>query len=165
MTEASTRRALPGLPGLIAGALVILGVFLFMFAHKALLIVAGLGIFGPGILRELGWLGDQDEFQRLIDEYNAGSRNVEELFDALVTFARRLDEVGVRYKVVGGTSIALHGVPVPSSSTGSGSSGSPASAVQQTASCSPFAASTLPTTATQGASVSATRCNASSTKP
>jgi type I restriction enzyme R subunit len=32
------------------------------------------------------------EFQRLIDEYNAGSRNVEELFEALVTFARRLDE-------------------------------------------------------------------------
>jgi hypothetical protein len=52
------------MPGLIAGALVILGVFLFMFVHKGLLVVAGLGIFGPGILRELGWLGDHDEFQR-----------------------------------------------------------------------------------------------------
>jgi len=24
----------------------------------------GVGAFGPGILRELGWLKDQDEFQR-----------------------------------------------------------------------------------------------------
>ncbi len=37
------------------------------------------------------------EFQRLIDEYNAGSRNVEELFDALVTFAQRLDEEEQRH--------------------------------------------------------------------
>jgi len=37
------------------------------------------------------------EFQRLIDEYNAGSRNVEELFEALVTFARRLDEEEQRH--------------------------------------------------------------------
>jgi len=37
------------------------------------------------------------EFQRLIEEYNAGSRNVEELFDALVTFARRLDEEEQRH--------------------------------------------------------------------
>jgi hypothetical protein len=28
------------------------------------LVVAALGAFGPGILRELGWLKDQDEFQR-----------------------------------------------------------------------------------------------------
>lgn len=35
-----------------------------MFVSKAFLIVAGLGAFGPGILRELGWLRDQDEFQR-----------------------------------------------------------------------------------------------------
>jgi type I restriction enzyme R subunit len=37
------------------------------------------------------------EFQRLIDEYNAGSRNVEDLFEALVTFARRLDEEEQRH--------------------------------------------------------------------
>jgi len=37
------------------------------------------------------------EFQRLIDEYNAGSRNVEELFEALVTFARQLDEEEQRH--------------------------------------------------------------------
>lgn len=33
-----------------------------------------------------------EEFQRLIDEYNAGSRNVEEFFDELIAFAQRLDE-------------------------------------------------------------------------
>jgi len=33
-----------------------------------------------------------EEFQRIIDEYNAGSRNVEEFFEALVEFARRLNE-------------------------------------------------------------------------
>ncbi|MBU0704648.1 MAG: type I restriction endonuclease subunit R, partial [Chloroflexi bacterium] len=37
------------------------------------------------------------EFQRLIDEYNAGSRNVEELFEALVKFAQRLDEEEQRH--------------------------------------------------------------------
>lgn len=64
MTEGSTKRSLPALSGLVAGGLVILGVALFMFVHKGLLVVAGLGTFGPGILRELGWLNDQDEFQR-----------------------------------------------------------------------------------------------------
>jgi hypothetical protein len=49
---------------LIAGGLVILGVLLSMFVAQGLLVVAGLGAFGPGILRELGWLKDQDEFQR-----------------------------------------------------------------------------------------------------
>jgi len=33
-----------------------------------------------------------EEFQGLIDEYNAGSRNVEEFFDKLIEFAQRLDE-------------------------------------------------------------------------
>lgn len=64
MSDHRDRRSLPSLTGLIAGGLVILGVALFMFVHKGLLVVAGLGTFGPGILRELGWLGDQDEFQR-----------------------------------------------------------------------------------------------------
>jgi hypothetical protein len=50
--------------GLIAGVLVALGVGFWMFGAKSLLFVAGLGAFGPGILRELGWLRDQDEFQR-----------------------------------------------------------------------------------------------------
>jgi len=52
------------MPGLIAAAIVILGIFLWMFVSKGLLIVAALGAFGPGILRELGWLRDKDEFQR-----------------------------------------------------------------------------------------------------
>lgn len=64
MTEAAARRRLPTLPGLIAGALVILGVLLWMFVSKGLLFLAGLGAFGPGFLRELGWLRDHDEFQR-----------------------------------------------------------------------------------------------------
>ncbi len=64
MAEHTEGRRLPPLPGLIAGGLVILGVLLFMFVAEGLLVVAGLGAFGPGILRELGWLKDQDEFQR-----------------------------------------------------------------------------------------------------
>lgn len=51
--------------GMIAGGLVIVGVVLWMFVSKALLLVAGLGAFGPGILREFGWLKDHDEYQRL----------------------------------------------------------------------------------------------------
>ncbi len=64
MTEQTAGRKLPPLPGLIAGGLVILGVLLSMFVGRGLIVVAGLGAFGPGIIRELGWLRDQDEFQR-----------------------------------------------------------------------------------------------------
>ncbi len=64
MAEHTEGRRLPPLPRLIAGGLVILGVLLSMFVAEGLLVVAGLGAFGPGILRELGWLKDQDEFQR-----------------------------------------------------------------------------------------------------
>ena len=64
MTEQAAQRRLPSLPGVIAGSLVILGLLLDTFVAKGLLFVAGLGAFGPGILRELGWLRDQDEFQR-----------------------------------------------------------------------------------------------------
>ena len=64
MTEQAAEKSLPSMPGLIAGGLVILGVLLWMFVAKGLLFVSGLGAFGPGILRELGWLRDQDEFKR-----------------------------------------------------------------------------------------------------
>ncbi len=64
MTELTPGRAVPPLPGLIAGGLVILGVLLSMFVAESLLVVAGVGAFGPGILRELGLLRDHDEFQR-----------------------------------------------------------------------------------------------------
>ncbi len=39
----------------------------------------------------------QERFQRLIDEYNAGSKNVETLFDELVEFARALNEEEQRH--------------------------------------------------------------------
>jgi len=64
MTERIERASLPSAAGIAAGGLVVLGVLLWMFVNKGLLIVAGLGAFGPGILREFGWLNDQDEFQR-----------------------------------------------------------------------------------------------------
>lgn len=64
MSEPGGERALPTVTGLVAGGLVTLGVLLWMFGAKEFLFVAGLGAFGPGILRELGWLRDHDEFQR-----------------------------------------------------------------------------------------------------
>lgn len=64
MAEQSAERWAPRVPGLIAGGLVVLGLLLSAFVAEGLLFVAGLGAFGPGILRELGWLKDQDEFQR-----------------------------------------------------------------------------------------------------
>jgi hypothetical protein len=64
MARQAGRIALPPLPGLVAAGLVILGVLLSMFVAEGFLALAGLGAFGPGILRELGWLRDHDEFQR-----------------------------------------------------------------------------------------------------
>jgi len=48
---------------LIAAALIILGLVLTDI-NWGFFILVGLGILGPGLLRELGWLKDQDEFQR-----------------------------------------------------------------------------------------------------
>lgn len=48
---------------LIAAGLVVAGFLLASVSWWYLLLVAA-GTFGPGILRELGWLRDQDEFQR-----------------------------------------------------------------------------------------------------
>ena len=92
LPDTTNGRVLPAPAGLIAGALVIAGVLLWMFVNKGLLIVAGLGAFGPGILRELGWLNDQDEFQRQAARragYHAW------LFSALLTYwgARRTTTV------------------------------------------------------------------------
>jgi hypothetical protein len=64
MARLTGRILIPSLPGLVAAGLVILGVLLSMFVAEGFLALAGLGAFGPGILRELGWLRDQDEFQR-----------------------------------------------------------------------------------------------------
>ena len=49
---------------LVAGVLVILGFFLSEI-NEGFFALAALGTFGPGILRELGLLEDQDEFQRV----------------------------------------------------------------------------------------------------
>lgn len=64
MNDPALRRQLPSTPGIVAGVLVTAGILLWMFVSRGLLVVAGLGAFGPGVLREVGWLKDQDEFQR-----------------------------------------------------------------------------------------------------
>jgi hypothetical protein len=64
-------RRLPPLPLLTSGLLVVTGIGLSLFVAMGFLILAGLGAFGPGILRELGWLRDEDEFQRQA-AYRAG---------------------------------------------------------------------------------------------
>lgn len=48
---------------ILGGGLAIAGLLLTT-VHFGFLALAGLGIFGPGLLREVGWLRDQDEFQR-----------------------------------------------------------------------------------------------------
>lgn len=48
---------------LVAGVLVIIG-FMLTEINWGFLSLAAIGTFGPGILRELGILNDQDEFQR-----------------------------------------------------------------------------------------------------
>jgi hypothetical protein len=64
MTERATRRSLLPVPTVIQAAVIGLGIVLWMTAGKAWIIVAGIGAFVPGILRELGVLRDLDEFQR-----------------------------------------------------------------------------------------------------
>jgi len=64
MTEETAGYRFPPVTALVASGLVAVGVLLFMFVHEGLLVVAGFGAFGPGVLRELGWLGGLDEFQR-----------------------------------------------------------------------------------------------------
>ncbi len=55
----------PSRTDLITVALTTGGLLLAATVDMVFLILAGLGAFGPGILRELGWLRDQDEFRRL----------------------------------------------------------------------------------------------------
>ncbi len=82
---------------LVAGVLVILG-FMLSEVNWGFLSLAALGTFGPGILREMGILNDQDEFQRraarragyhafltaglftflMVSYLRSGDRNVEE---------------------------------------------------------------------------------------
>ncbi len=60
--EARTRWR-PTRTSLVAGAMVIAG-FLLTQVNWWFFLLAAAGTFGPGILRELGWLCDKDEFQR-----------------------------------------------------------------------------------------------------
>jgi len=55
---------------LVAGALVVAGLFLTGVSWWFLLLAAS-GALGPGLLREIGWLQDKDEFQRRA-EHRAG---------------------------------------------------------------------------------------------
>lgn len=57
--------------GFYAGLLVIAGILLSVTIDMRFMLLVGLGAFGPGILRELGLLQDQDEFARLAT-YKAG---------------------------------------------------------------------------------------------
>ena len=71
MIESDDRgRGRPSRTTLCATALWILGLALCSLSWWFLLLVA-CGAFGPGVLRELGWLHDKDEFQRVAD-YRAG---------------------------------------------------------------------------------------------
>ena len=56
----------PSMTQFVAGGLVIAG-FLLASLNWWFLLLAGLGTFGPGVLREMGWLNDRDEFQRRAD--------------------------------------------------------------------------------------------------
>jgi len=64
MTDHATRRSALPVSTLIQAAVIALGIVLWMTAGKAWIIVAGVGAFVPGILRELGVMRDLDEFQR-----------------------------------------------------------------------------------------------------
>ena len=63
---AAPKRWRPTRTNLVAGGMVIAGLALPSFTNLSewFLLLAALGTFGPGILREVGWLRDKDEFQR-----------------------------------------------------------------------------------------------------
>ena len=71
MSETITRkRWRPTRTNLVAGGMVVVG-FMLTGISWWFLLLAALGTFGPGILREMGWLRDKDEFQRQAS-YRAG---------------------------------------------------------------------------------------------
>ena len=65
MAELETGERWPSRTSILSGILVLAG-FLLASVNWWFILLAGAGTFGPGILRELGWLNDQDEFQRQI---------------------------------------------------------------------------------------------------
>jgi len=66
MARSEFREWRPTRTSLFAGGLILIGFWLTSVSWWFLLLV-GLGTFGPGVLREMGWLGDKDEFQRRAD--------------------------------------------------------------------------------------------------
>ncbi len=67
MTESVRRKRWhPSMIQLLSIALVIAG-FILTSQSWWFFLLAALGTFGPGVLREIGWLQDQDEFQRQAD--------------------------------------------------------------------------------------------------
>jgi len=54
----------PAVATLVGAGLTTAGILLGALFDMGFMILAGLGTFGPGLLRELGWLHDQDEFRR-----------------------------------------------------------------------------------------------------
>jgi hypothetical protein len=61
--EATTTRWQPTATTWLAGSLVIGGSVLAILFGAWFLLLAALGTFGPGVLRETGWLRDKDELQ------------------------------------------------------------------------------------------------------
>jgi len=61
--EATTKRWQPTATTWLAGSLVIGGPVLAVLFGAWFLLLAALGTFGPGVLREAGWLRDKDELQ------------------------------------------------------------------------------------------------------
>jgi hypothetical protein len=49
---------------LIAVSLVVVGLCLGIAVHRGWMALMAIGAFGPGVLRQLGWLDDLDEFQK-----------------------------------------------------------------------------------------------------
>ncbi len=66
MTSVKRQGWRPTQTNLIASAVILAGLALMALSWWFMLLV-GLGIFGPGLLREFGWLRDKDEFQRGAD--------------------------------------------------------------------------------------------------
>jgi hypothetical protein len=63
-TSDSTTKGAVSRITLLAGVLVVVGGLLAVTVDMVFVVVFGAGVFGPGVLREVGLLDDQDEFQR-----------------------------------------------------------------------------------------------------
>ena len=64
MTDSNQKRARLSAAAILPAILVALGIGLWMAVGKEWIILAGVGAFGPGLLRQVGLLPQLDEFQR-----------------------------------------------------------------------------------------------------